>query len=319
MAFASVAATNNPARLAGATLFSSISYRGERITTFQFDPEVRVQINAPSTNVAFSKRLMVFYALPNGNTIEETAGKPTSKKEEWRYQIQHIAAQMRFVRAALPDHQIVIAYLEAAGKSWPAWRKKHGNEKIPDLLERVAEAAGCPDAPRVLNGHSGGGSLIFGFINAVPEIPTNVVRIAFLDSNYAYDTSAGHSEKLLKWLRNDGRLCVIAYNDAAGLLDGKPFVSASGGTWGRSHAMWKDFAAPIEFSEFREGDLLRLTGLSGRVEFLLMENPDHKILHTVQVERNGFIHSMLFATPAANKGYKYYGEPAYKRFIWGEN
>ena len=52
----------------------------------------------------------------------------------------------------------------------------------------------------VLSGHSGGGSLIFGYINAVDQIPDDVVRIAFLDSNYAYDRALGHKDKLVKWL-----------------------------------------------------------------------------------------------------------------------
>ena len=51
---------------------------------------------------------------------------------------------------------------------------------------------------------------------------------------------------------------------------------------------------------------------------LLKENPEKKILHTVQVEKNGFIHSMLAGTARENQGYIYFGEPAYSRWIESE-
>jgi hypothetical protein len=51
------------------------------------------------------------------------------------------------------------------------------------------------------------------------------------------------------------------------------------------------------------------------VKFFLKENPEHKILHTVQVERNGFIHSQLTGTPAEARGYTYLGERAYEEMV----
>ena len=52
----------------------------------------------------------------------------------------------------------------------------------------------------VLTGHSGGGSLTFGYLNAITNIPADVKRIAFLDSNYAYETT-NHFTKLANWLK----------------------------------------------------------------------------------------------------------------------
>jgi hypothetical protein len=46
-----------------------------------------------------------------------------------------------------------------------------------------------------------------------------------------------------------------------------------------------------------------------------MENPERKILHTVQVERNGFIHAMLSGTAAEGKGYDYFGERVFTNWI----
>src|SRR5439155_16783602 len=141
-------------------------------------------------------------------------------------------------------------YLEANGKSWPAWRKKYGDEWIPKLIARVQRTFSGYKIGAVLAGHSGGGSFIFGYLNAVKSIPDDVVRLAFLDSNYAYDRALGHKDKISAWLKSSDRhyLCVLAYNDAVALLDGKPFVSAAGGTWGRSHAMQKDLEEDFKFT-----------------------------------------------------------------------
>jgi hypothetical protein len=50
---------------------------------------------------------------------------------------------------------------------------------------------------------------------------------------------------------------------------------------------------------------------------LLKENPERKIFHTVQVERNGFIQALLAGTADEGKGYEYFGERAYTNWIQG--
>ena len=62
-------------------------------------------------------------------------------------------------------------------------------------------------------------------------------------------------------------------------------------------------------------DLEKVSAADGRIQFLLKENPDRKILHTVQVERNGFIHSLVTGTPDQDRGYEYFGERAYAKLI----
>ncbi|MCX6890692.1 MAG: hypothetical protein WCL11_05325 [Verrucomicrobiota bacterium] len=291
----------------------------ERITSFTFAPEIKVRINAPGQK-AFAtgqKVLLIFYALPNGNTTDQTVGKVLKPGDDWHYDIQHIGAQTRFLRELLKDRAVVVVYLEAQSRSWPAWRKAHGDKPIPEVVEIVKKLFAGHEVETVLSSHSGGGSFIFGYLNAVPAIPDDVARIAFLDSNYAYDKSLGHEEKLAKWLKSSGRhcLCVLAYNDAVALLDGKPFVSAAGGTWGRSHAMQRDLAADFNFTVRTNADFQRFSALDGRVQFILKENPDRKIFHTVQVERNGFIHSILSGTADEGKGYEYFGPRAYAQWI----
>ncbi|MFO1512717.1 MAG: hypothetical protein U1F83_07365 [Verrucomicrobiota bacterium] len=107
-------------------------------------------------------------------------------------------------------------------------------------------------------------------------------------------------------------LCVLAYHDSIALLDGKTFVSERGGTWGRK---------PRDACRFRHGlsvhqphedttGLQTHVALDGRLQLLLKENPDKKILHTVQVERNGFIHALLIGSPLEGQTYEYFGERA---------
>lgn len=290
---------------------------GETQAEFRFDPEVRAVVN----RVEFPKAtntLLVLYTLPNGNTIEHTSGHRTQTNEDWHYNIQHIAAQTRFVRERLPDQNIVIAYLEAGGLTWPNWRKRHGDDAIPLIVQSLQSLVSASPVETILASHSGGGSFIFGYLNAVTNIPSNVQRIAFLDSNYGY--TAAHKEKLLRWVRESEqhRLLVFAYNDAAGLLNGKPFVSAEGGTWGRSALMLEQLGGELKFSANTNGNLHTHLAANGRVEFLLRENPERKIWHTVQVERNGFIHTLLSGASQAGKDYEYLGERAYEKFISDE-
>jgi hypothetical protein len=298
--------------------FQQTNSLGERIASFTFDPEVRITINAPQKS-EFNPRKklqLIFYALPNGNSTDQTIGRPVFPGDDWHYDIQHIGAQTRFLRKELSNRTIVVIYLENDLKSWPAWRKKHGDELIPHIINGVRSIFNT-DVELVLSGHSGGGSFTFGYLNEVDAIPDDVVRIAFLDSNYAYDPALGHKDKIVKWLkaRDDHFLCVLAYNDAVALLDGKPFVSAAGGTWGKSHQMQADLAEEFRFDARSDSEFQRFSALNGRVQFVLKENPDRKIFHTVQVERNGFIHATLSGTAKENKGYEYFGDRAYKTWI----
>ena len=294
----------------------------ERITSFTFDPEVKVRVNAPgqSSFAPGKKVLLIFYALPNGNTTDQTVGKALQPGDDWHYDIQHIGAQTRFLRDLIKDRVVVVVYLEANLKSWPAWRKKHGDDLIPEIVITMKKLFAGHEVETVLSGHSGGGSFIFGYLNAVDQVPNDVVRIAFLDSNYAYDPALGHKDKLVKWLAASDHhcLCVLAYNDAVALLDGKAFVSAAGGTWGKSHAMQRDLAEEFKFTTQTNADFQRFTALEGRVQFIMKENPDKKIFHTFQVEWNGFIHSMVSGTPEEGKGYEYFGPRAYSKWIQPE-
>ncbi len=310
---------SRPVPLENFTGFHDSPAFNERIASFTMNPQIRGQINAPAaTSVSSSATLLlVFYALPNGNTIGQTIGITIQSTNDWRYDIQHIGAQTRFLRSALPKQPIVVVYLENELKSWPAWCRKYGNSSIPGVIESVKKLFATNKVEVALDGHSGGGSFIFSYLNAIDKIPDDVFRIAFLDSCYAYDRALGHNQKFIQWLKAEPNhfLCVLAYNDAAALLDGKPFVSAAGGTWGKSHAMERDLAEAFTFTSRTNGNFEQVSALDGRIQLILRENPERKIYHTVLVERNGFIQSMVSGTPNENRGYEYFGERAYSKWI----
>ncbi len=288
---------------------------GSKLDVMQLERGVRVVIDRPES-ASTKPILLIFYALPNGNTIEQTIGKAMKPGDDWHFDIQHIGAQVAFLREKISDRQLVVAYLENNLKSWPSWRKTHDDAGISGIIDAVRKRQGGAKTRIVLSGHSGGGSFIFGYLNSVATIPDEIERIAFLDANYAYQTER-HLVKLTAWLKaSDAHyLVVLAYNDAVALLDGKPFVSASGGTWGRSHQMIDDLKSAMPFTNEISGELERSSALAGRVNFLLTANPQRKVLHTVQVEKNGFIESLLSGTKHKGAGYTYLGDRAYTRFI----
>ena len=315
---ASVNGRTNPPWLKGFT--PSADY-GEMTRELEWGTNGRVLINAPApaTISATNPVRLILYALPNGNSIEQTIGRQTAPGDDWHFDIQHIGAQTRWLRAALTNRTVVVAYLEAPGRSWPAWRRTVGHDEA--TLTMVAALAGLFPTDKlelVLASHSGGGALVCAWLNAVPEIPDNVVRVAFLDSDYAY-LRAEHAAKLERWLAApaDHYLCVLAYHDALARLNGKPFVTEAGGTWGRSHALLADLGGPFRFTSRTNDSLETVTALDGRIQLVLHENPAHTILHTVQVERNGFIQAMVSGTALEGRGYTYFGARAYTNWITG--
>lgn len=289
----------------------------ERTEDFRFEPGVRAVLNAPAAMDPAKPVHLILYALPAGNTIEQTIGRRLRPGDDWHFDIQHIAAQLRWLRARVTDANLVIVYLQPDERSWVLWRRKHADH--PRLIGGMVAAlrGRFPGARLVLTGHSAGGGFTFGLIDGLDAVPDDVERIAFLDSNYAYDAAKGHAAKLARWLETSDtrRLVVLAYEDHVALLNGKTFVSAAGGTWGRSQAMLRDLGARWTFARADADGLQRHTALGGRVEFWLKENPEKTVLHTRQVEWNGFIHALLAGTPLAGRGYEYLGPRVYGALI----
>jgi len=314
-------------------LFSMIAARSQSLPGFTstgtFDEQeltindrwkdVVININAPLQFNRSGKTYLVLYALPNGNSIEWTKGKKLKEGDDWHFDIQHIAAQTRYVRHTDKKNNYIIAYLMAAKKSWPAWKRSTPDSIfiIKKIVDSISSFFKDHQPEIILNGHSGGGSFIFGYLDAVEKIPANVTRIAFLDSDYGYE-EAKHTNKLVNWLKNNetNKLLVLAYNDSLVVYNGKPLVSATGGTWYRSRLLQRNLSSTFDFNTVADTAFIHHTALNKRIQLILKENPAGLIYHTEQVARNGFILSLLSATKFDRKKYfTYFGERDYQKFI----
>jgi len=315
-----IAAKEAPCYLEG---FTQNELGEQRMIIKDAFPDVTIAINAPSPD-EFDKRkktALVLYALPNGNTIEWTAGKLMEEGDDWHYDIQNIGAQLRFVRNSCPKYNWVVAYLQCYEKSsWPAWSRNHadsGKVVVREIVDSIRSIFASYNPVVMLNGHSGGGRFVFDYIVGVDEIPSSVERIAFLDSSYGYEDSL-HYGKLANWLKSsDSRyLNVIAYNDSVVVYNGKPIVSPTGGTWYRSRKMQRDFSGDFAFTTQTDTIFIRHEALNGRMQFWLKQNSGNSIYHTVLVERNGLIHSLLSGTDCEQKAYTFWGNRAYSDYSY---
>jgi pimeloyl-ACP methyl ester carboxylesterase len=296
--------------------FTASPYFGEQVLELHLH-DTRVVINAPQRMQPDKPTLLICYALPNGNTIEQTIGCAERADVDWHYYIQHIGAQTRFLRDKDRTENIVVAYLEADGKSWPAWRAKYPDNgaRIRQLVDDVAKRAGASQI--ALLGHSGGGSLIFGYLNGGDEIDARVQRIGFLDANYAYSDELRHGEKLLSWLRGDRarHLVVLAYDDRRIELNGKRVVSDTGGTFRATAHMLDRMSKDVQFDQSTHGPLTTHLGLQNQIRFDVHSNPENKILHTRLVEWNGFLHVMCWGTALQGSCGEFCGDPVYAKWV----
>lgn len=276
--------------------FASHGNFGERIRVLDLYPGVTATLVAPGKLDMRKHVDLIIYALPNGNSTAQTIGRQMADSVDWHFDIQHIGAQTRALRAR-GLNQAVVAYLQADTRSWPEWRRLRGydraNARIVEIVDQLrSEIGNPPDMKVILTGHSGGGSFMFGFIEGQDTLPRWLDRIAFLDANYNFDYK--HGEKLVKWLRKspENTFVVVAYDDRNIMLDGKKVVSDSGGTWRASSRMMNYLREPFEFRQDTIGPFVRFH--APQVEFLLHPNRENKILHTKMIgEMNAYMHSML--------------------------
>ncbi len=301
--------------------FSRSSFFDEQILKLKIYNGIKIEINAPAANIfdRDKKVLLIFYALPNMNTIDETIGRQKAPGLDWHYDIQHIGAQVRFLRNLVTDENIVIVYLESPEESWQWWRMKHPGKDFvfKMVVDSVANIFKNFSTEIVLDGHSGGGSLVFGYINTVNRIPKKIKRISFLDSQYDYADSLHHGRKIVQWLKAapDHYLCSIAYDDRHVIINGKDIGTIEGGTFYRSELMEKRLAKDFNFVDYSDSLFIKYSALKGRIKFFLKRNPDHLMWHTLLVEKNGFIESILSGTSYENEGYQLWGWRAYSQYI----
>lgn len=283
----------------------------------KIDSGITLTIDEPEVFTLSEPTKIIIYALPNGNTTEQTFGKRLKEGDDWHFDIQHIGAQTQFIRKTDSLTNYILVYAENNLKSWPAWRRKYakGDEQIgiivSDLLNRYKNF----NPEIILSAHSGGGSFIFGYLNSQTQIPAVISRIGFLDATYGYETEK-HQAKLKTWLKaKDKSLQIIAYNDSVVVYNGKPLVSPTGGTWYRSKLMASDLQKEFKLGKSDDADRLIWNDKKHRIEFTLIKNPDAKIYHTVLVEKNGLIELVFNGTALHSKNYKFWSDRAYANFI----
>lgn len=301
--------------------FEPSSHFGEWVREAAFDPDARYVVNAPGNYDASMPTQIIYFGLPNGNSIEWTIGRQMEEGLDWHFDIQHIGAQVRRLREVITDRNIVVVYLEANPKSWPHWRSNHenSNELIAQLYEEAFPRT--ENTTWMLSGHSGGGSMIFGYINGVEQIPDHVTRIAFLDANYAYnDDEDGHGDKFLEWLNrsSENEMVVVAYDDRHITYEGNRVVSDTGGTYrATTERMMRHFRdAGVEFDGFMDGPFVCWVGLDGQLDVRVNMNPNNEILHTVLVgEMNGLIHAVTVNTPYEEQAGRLEMRRAYEEWI----
>ncbi len=297
--------------------FDKTAQFDEQVRWTRLKSGVRVLVNSP-VNWKTSRRVLVIYATPNGNTIEQTLGCAASKEVDWRFDIQHVAAQTRRLREIATGHDIVLAVVQAPQLSWPTFRREQSGAGtiIRELVESLTKEFAADSV--VLSCHSGGASFLFGYLNAVESLPASLERIVFLDANYSYSDEDRHGDKLLTWLHGDAarRLVVVAYDDREITLNGKKVVGPDGGTFRASQRMLTRFRRDIELTERDHGPFQQTSGLEGQVQFFVHPNPDNKILHTALVgEMNGLLHGLTLGTDLETKWGAFGGPRAYTKWV----
>ncbi|MBN1852155.1 MAG: hypothetical protein JW829_05495 [Pirellulales bacterium] len=281
----------------------------EQVREIRFADGARAIVNAPMPH-RFRDRgtaQLIVYATPNGNSAEQTLGCRLSEAVDWHFDIQHVAAQVRQWRAKNPEENIVLAVIQSDIRSWPTWRSSHQNAPllIRRMVDSLAAIVPARDVKMILTGHSGGGSFIFGYMDAFEDIPKSIQRIAFLDANYGYSDDRQHGEKILRWLNADPdhQFVTLAYDDRNITLDGKKVVGPTGGTFRASYRMIDHLRKEIHWTEDPFGAFNRYVGLDGRMLVVIHPNPENKILHTKLVgEMNGLVFALAAGSSKTHLG-----------------
>lgn len=302
------------------TQFQASPYFDEAVKRWKTPDEVRVNLSLPVDFNPAKPTEVIIFATPNGNTIEMTLGCGKTDGLDWHYDIQHIAAQTRLYRSLHPEENVALAVVQPTVKSWPAWRAanpKEGDKKIRELVDSILTTVPGTNKTVSMNGHSGGGGFMFGFIQSGP-IPDYVKKFGLLDAMYNFDSRL-HGGVIRTWLNGnaDRNFRVLSYDDREIMLNGKKVIGPSGGTFRATHRMIGTLQSNLLPEGIQTGDLKKYSFYRGQVDAVIDLNPANKILHTVLVEENGFLWSLedggltgKWGTLRKGRGYSDFIEPA---------
>ncbi len=263
---------------------------------------------------------VVVYATPNGNTLEQTLGRRRAEGDSFRYDIQHVLAQVRLYRTLVPSSNVVLVTLEAPALSWPTWRKRRVDAPARASALVLQAAPFAPGATFTLASHSGGGALTFALLDSAPRIPDRVSRIVFLDSHYGFDDKSGHGNKLSNWLGASPahRLTALAYDDRRVRLHGKLVVPPGGGSYRATYRLLHALeASRLAFEQDEVGPFLRYRSGDGRADLRVHPNPKNIILHSALVsDENGLVFALAQGRGAQIEARAPFGRPRiYEAFV----
>lgn len=318
---------SNPAAPHSLADFKEKEIFSEKTLTYFYPPEspapLRIHINIPK-DFDPDQAIITFFALPEGNTIEQTEGR---KGGHWRNRIQQVGAQIRELRASNTTPSRAVVYIEGPplpGTNSPSlinFLKTDRAQKgkvFADLMQDVKTKLGTTNATIDISGHSGGGSLKFAYLEHVDTIPDDIKRISFLDSNYG--CRRPHVDKMTEWLQrsNDHFLTVSVYDDRQVQVkdpktgEMKPLGASS---FLRAQEMMEFFRQNgIDLKQVPARETpgyTKFTALDGRVNFVILENPGNKIRHSETVQLGG----LTYAETAGTQYEKPFNTVNYQNFI----
>ncbi len=109
-------------RLIGVLLFAAAATQAlaQVEQTQLIDGDVRVHVSTPPVDDRPCR--VILFATPNGNTLEQTLGSRMAPGLDWHYDIQHFAAQTKWLQQRFPAERLVLVVAQATDLSWPTYR-----------------------------------------------------------------------------------------------------------------------------------------------------------------------------------------------------
>ena len=113
---------------------SAHDYTIERYDSLYGD--IAVTIDRPTQLIKGAPTYIVFFALPNTNTVKWISGRKVEEGGDRRYNIQHVGAQTRFLRDKMPDCNLLVAYMGEKNRSWPTYirNRERSGEIVRDII-----------------------------------------------------------------------------------------------------------------------------------------------------------------------------------------
>lgn len=263
---------------------------------------VRAAIMAPRSLSGRPVPVLIYLA-PNGSSTEETLGAAPSDGQSWRFDIQHVAAQVRALRQRRETSELCLVVATAPGLSWPRWRANQASapSEARRLLTQWLAALPVPAGEVTLAAHSGGGAFLWATLEAPSPLPSWLKRMAWFDANYSFDADR-HGPTLQAWLQanRSRQIRVLAYDDRRVTLDGQPVVSETGGTYRATHRMASALGVLPQRSA--SGDWIVASDARRQIDLRIHVNPKNEILHTRLVgEMNGVMWLYQASAPLAEE------------------